>query len=262
MRAAVPARSALRDNALIGSSTCVTPQPRQRARRGRHRATASPRPRTARATPNPHRASRPPHPGQHRSPAASRRSTETGWSSTVSTAPPSATHGPPGPCRKDHREGRYMSLTGTVSSPMDARYSPCDTPDPAAPSVPETARSWATSQTLNTPDQRDELTLNAGQPAPEPGQWIKDLAAGHRAFAGTLAERQSLTVPSEDPDYGDLGSVPALARAGQGRHLAAAQTRDPPVPAGPSPCRRPRRRPGGRRLTVPRCILGTGRCPR
>jgi len=104
------ARSALRDNALTGSSTCVTPQPRQRARRGRHRATAPPRPRTARATPNPHRASRPPHPGQHRSPAASRRSTETGWSSTVSTAPPSATHGPPGPCRKDHREGRYMSL--------------------------------------------------------------------------------------------------------------------------------------------------------
>ena len=37
------------------------------------------------------------------------------------------------------------------------------------------------------------------------GQWIKDLAAGHRAFAGTLAERQSLMVPSEDPGYGDLG---------------------------------------------------------
>ena len=39
------------------------------------------------------------------------------------------------------------------------------------------------------------------------GQWIKDLAAGHRAFAATLAERQSLTVPSEDPDYGDLGQA-------------------------------------------------------
>jgi hypothetical protein len=35
----------------------------------------------------------------------------------------------------------------------------------------------------------------------------QDLAAGHRAFAGTLAERQSLTVPSEDPDYGDLGQA-------------------------------------------------------
>ena len=68
-----------------------------------------------------------------------------------------------------------------------------------------------------TQDQRDELTLTVGQPTPEPGQWIKDLAAGHRAFAGTLAERQSLTVPSEDPDYGDLGQAfppwPGPARA-------------------------------------------------
>ena len=39
------------------------------------------------------------------------------------------------------------------------------------------------------------------------GQWIKDLAASHRAFADKLAERQSLMVPSEDPDYGDLGQA-------------------------------------------------------
>jgi hypothetical protein len=37
------------------------------------------------------------------------------------------------------------------------------------------------------------------------GQWIKDLAAGHRTFAEKLADRQSLTIPAEDPDYGDLG---------------------------------------------------------
>jgi hypothetical protein len=37
------------------------------------------------------------------------------------------------------------------------------------------------------------------------GQWIKDLAAGHRAFAERLADRQSLMIPSEDPGYGDLG---------------------------------------------------------
>jgi hypothetical protein len=58
-----------------------------------------------------------------------------------------------------------------------------------------------------TPAQRDELTLTAGQPIPEMGQWVKDLAASHRAFAETLAERQSLMVPSEDPDYGDLGQA-------------------------------------------------------
>jgi hypothetical protein len=56
-----------------------------------------------------------------------------------------------------------------------------------------------------TQAQRDELTLTAGQHIPGMGQWIKDLAADHHMFARTLAERQSLTVPSEDPGYGDLG---------------------------------------------------------
>ena len=37
------------------------------------------------------------------------------------------------------------------------------------------------------------------------GQWIKDLATAHRAFAERLANLQSLTIPSHDPDYGDLG---------------------------------------------------------
>jgi hypothetical protein len=55
--------------------------------------------------------------------------------------------------------------------------------------------------------QRDELTLTTDQPIPEMGQWIKDLAADHPRFADTLAERQSLTVSSEDPDYGDLGQA-------------------------------------------------------
>jgi conjugative relaxase-like TrwC/TraI family protein len=58
-----------------------------------------------------------------------------------------------------------------------------------------------------TQAQRDELTLTPGQPIPATGQWIKDLAATRHTFAGTLAERQSLTVPSENPDYGDLGQA-------------------------------------------------------
>jgi len=58
-----------------------------------------------------------------------------------------------------------------------------------------------------TQAQRGELTLTAGQPIPDTGQWIKDLAATHNTFADTLAERQSMTVPSEDPDYGDLGQA-------------------------------------------------------
>ena len=55
--------------------------------------------------------------------------------------------------------------------------------------------------------QRAELTLTAGQAIPQAGEWIKDLAAGRRTFASRLAERQSLMVPSEDPDYGDLGQA-------------------------------------------------------
>ena len=58
-----------------------------------------------------------------------------------------------------------------------------------------------------TQAERDELTLTAAQQIPETGQWIKDLAAEHQKFADTLAERQSLRVPSEDPGYGDLGQA-------------------------------------------------------
>ncbi len=38
-------------------------------------------------------------------------------------------------------------------------------------------------------------------------QWITDLAAAHRTFTERLADRQSLTIPSEDPSYGDLGQA-------------------------------------------------------
>jgi len=55
--------------------------------------------------------------------------------------------------------------------------------------------------------QRDELTLTVGQQIPEMGQWVKDLAASHHRFAETLADRQSLTVAPEDPDYGPLGQA-------------------------------------------------------
>ena len=58
-----------------------------------------------------------------------------------------------------------------------------------------------------TQAHRDEVTLTAGEQIRETGQWIKDLAAQRHAFASKLAYRQSLTIPSEDPDYGDLGQA-------------------------------------------------------
>ena len=36
---------------------------------------------------------------------------------------------------------------------------------------------------------------------------MKDLTAGRPAFAERLADRQSLMIPSDDPDYGNLGQA-------------------------------------------------------
>ncbi|MGH3221075.1 MAG: hypothetical protein ACRDPY_20675, partial [Streptosporangiaceae bacterium] len=58
-----------------------------------------------------------------------------------------------------------------------------------------------------TDRQRAELTLTEAEPPGEIGQRIKDLAAAHATFAERLADRQSLTIPSQDPDYGDLGQA-------------------------------------------------------
>ena len=62
--------------------------------------------------------------------------------------------------------------------------------------------------------QRDELTLTVGEEIPELGQWITDLAAQRRIFADKLAERQSLLLAAEDPDYEDFGlAFPAWTAA-------------------------------------------------
>jgi conjugative relaxase-like TrwC/TraI family protein len=79
-----------------------------------------------------------------------------------------------------------------------------------------------------TQAQRDELTLAPGQQIREMGQWIKDLAARHREFADRLAERQSLTIPAEDPDYEDLG--PAFPAWTDTRTDAILQPPKPEIP--------------------------------
>jgi hypothetical protein len=37
--------------------------------------------------------------------------------------------------------------------------------------------------------------------------WIRDLATQREAFREKVEERQGLMVPSEDPDWGDLGEA-------------------------------------------------------
>ena len=58
-----------------------------------------------------------------------------------------------------------------------------------------------------TESQHHELALAAAEPPGGIGKWITDLAAAHRAFAEQLADRQNLTIPADDPHYGDLGQA-------------------------------------------------------
>ena len=93
------------------------------------------------------------------------------------------------------------------------------TRDPAPPGRRRRRRTAApASRAAVHPPSFGRTASRHGRPArgPHPdrrtgpsqaGQWIKDLAAGRRTFAGRLADRQSQKVPSEDPDYGDLGQA-------------------------------------------------------
>ena len=81
-----------------------------------------------------------------------------------------------------------------------------------------------------TQAQRDELTLTPDQPG-EIDQWITGLAAGHRTFADRLADRQSQAIPSQDPDYGDLGpAFPAWTGPGREPILQPPKPEIPPSP--------------------------------
>ena len=79
--------------------------------------------------------------------------------------------------------------------------------------------------------RRDDLTLTLDQPPGEMDQWIADLAAGHRTFADRLAGRQSQLIPSEHPDYGDLGpAFPAQTAPGREPILQPPKPEIPPSP--------------------------------
>jgi len=82
-----------------------------------------------------------------------------------------------------------------------------------------------------TGTQRSELTLAPEEQPAETGQWIKDLAAGHRTFAHHLAGRHSLAIPSQDPGYGDLGQAfPPWPRPARDAILQPPKPEIPPSP--------------------------------
>ncbi len=79
--------------------------------------------------------------------------------------------------------------------------------------------------------QHQEPAITAGEQTRETAQWIADLAAAHQTFADRLADRESLTIPSEDPDYGDLGpAFPAWTGPGQDAILQPPKPEIPPSP--------------------------------
>jgi hypothetical protein len=63
-----------------------------------------------------------------------------------------------------------------------------------------------------TDAEEAELALAPDKQLSEMGKWMKDLAAQRKAFAEKLADRSSLTIPAENPDYKDLGpAFPAFS---------------------------------------------------
>jgi hypothetical protein len=54
---------------------------------------------------------------------------------------------------------------------------------------------------------RDQLTLAPDRKMGEMAAWFRDLAAQRQTFREKIEERQRLMMPSEDPDWGDLGEA-------------------------------------------------------
>jgi hypothetical protein len=133
-----PTSSARRSSTPAGSSTCVTPQPAQRARRGRSRHFLSPSPRITRAGACPHGRSQPSQAGHANPPVTSRRSTSPESLPTVSTGASkhhtaalpdsSAKRRPGGPrptrtrsrCRRTRKRATPPSCPTTTITPNDA----------------------------------------------------------------------------------------------------------------------------------------------
>jgi hypothetical protein len=78
----------------------------------------------------------------------------------------------------------------------------------------EPLRSAEPALVSNT--ERDELNLAPDQQFGEVATWIRGLAAQRQAFLEKIEERRGLKVPSDDPDWGDLGEAfPASPTSGR-----------------------------------------------
>jgi hypothetical protein len=67
------------------------------------------------------------------------------------------------------------------------------------------AQPWPPLRSAEPQPQRNTPALTPAEDTEETAQRIRDLAARHREFAHKLAERQSVMVPAEDPDFETQG---------------------------------------------------------
>ena len=156
------------------------------------------------------------------------------------------------------RRSRWPTApTGTRPPAPSASWPSPPTPNCAAATPASTSRRCAPPNP--SPPPAPSATSSPSprtQPPGEIDQWITDLAAGHRTFADRLADRQSQTIPSEDPDYGDLGpAFPAWTGPGREPILQPPRPEIPPSPQILQKRDGPRRRLGSRGLTVAGCML-------
>ena len=107
-------------------------------------------------------------------------------------------------------------------------------------------------------EQRDELTLTAGQDIPQHGQWIIDLAARHRDFADKLADRQSRDPRRRPRLRRPRPGIPRLDGCRPGRDPPAAQAPDPAIAADPGTSAEPRSGHGSRRVIATKRTMETG----
>src|SRR5436309_6593214 len=113
------ARSTRLASTNTGKSTCDTPQPAQRARRGRSLTGPCP-PRSTRARAHPHRASTPPQHGHSSSPPASCPSTSAAFAPTVSTSASERSTALPGALGQETPGGPTHAPTGKVPPPTNS----------------------------------------------------------------------------------------------------------------------------------------------
>jgi hypothetical protein len=207
-----------------GCGTCATPTPSKPPGPPGTSATSCARSAPPPGTPAWPACAPPPRP-------APQNSAATTTTPQPSTSWPPATRswsGPTGSARPCSPRRWPTAPTGRPPPAPSARWPSLPTPNYAAQHF---APLRSAEPAPATRAQRDQLTQTPDHPPGEIDQWITGLAAGHRTFAGKLADRQSQMIPSDDPDYGDLG--PAFPACTSPRREPILQPPKPEIPPSP-----------------------------